>query len=279
MINEIITGEKIQQICDIYIGKLEDFNYNPIIRSQFNKHLNIDSITTYIDNQRYIFCYSHRINELSKKIQYFKNKFILITHNSDQNIEYIECVKNILDCVNLEKWYAQNLLFTNDKINLLPIGFANSMWPHGNLSIFKDLTVINNLSNKTEDIYFNFSINTNFEKRYKCYNVLKDNLIWLNKIDPTNNLYRLKEYRFCICPEGNGVDPHRLWECLYLKVVPIVINTEFTKILQKYNVPMVILDDWEELLNKTLNYLDYNFNDEIFTSILNYDTLINLIKN
>ena len=31
---EIITGEKIQQICNIYVGKIEDFKYNPIIKSR-----------------------------------------------------------------------------------------------------------------------------------------------------------------------------------------------------------------------------------------------------
>ncbi len=32
MNNDIITGEKIQQFCHIYIGKNNDFNYNPLHR-------------------------------------------------------------------------------------------------------------------------------------------------------------------------------------------------------------------------------------------------------
>jgi hypothetical protein len=218
------------------------------------------------------------INEFSSKVYYFKNKFILITHNSDHNIESTDYVKNILNCGNLIKWYAQNLLYKHNKLNLLPIGLANSMWSHGNLTPFNDITLINNLHNKSEYIYFNFNVNTNISKRQYCYEVLKPHLIWLNNINPVENLYRLHRYKFCVCPEGNGVDTHRLWECLYLKVVPIVINSQFTQILKIYNIPMVILDKWEDLININLNYNDYNFNDEIFINLLNFNNLTKNIK-
>ena len=274
MINCVITGEKIQQICDIYIGEHRDFIFNPIIKKQHRKHLNIKLINNEFDNPYFIFCYSHLINKLEPKIKYFKNKFILITHNSDQNIEPTEQVNGILRCDNLVKWYAQNLVFHNEKISLLPIGLANSMWSHGNLQPFNDINLINNLTNKSQFIYFMFNINTNIQTRKICYETLKNKLIWLEHIDPVLNLYRLKEYQFCICPEGNGVDTHRLWECLYLKVVPIVINTPFVQILTKHNVPLVILNNWNDLSLETLNYNDYKFDDEILNSLLNYDKLM-----
>lgn len=278
MINSIITGEKIQQICNIYIGKQEDFNYNPIIKNQNNKHVNINLINNEFNNPYYIFCYSHLINELSSKIHYFKNKFVLLTHNSDQNIEPFESVKIILDCNNLVKWYAQNLLLNHDKLHLLPIGLANSIWPHGNLTPFKDKNLIDNLSNKTQFIYFNFNVNTNIKKRRPCYETLKKHLNWLDNINPISNLYRLKEYRFCICPEGNGVDTHRLWECLYLKVIPIVLNTPFIQILIKYNIPLVILNNWSDIFSIKLTYEDYNFDDEKFNNLSDFSKLINQIN-
>jgi hypothetical protein len=278
MITEIVTGEKIQQICDFYIGNLGDFYFNPIIANQINKHLNINSINQDFDNPYYIFCYSHLINELSTKINYFKNKFILITHNSDQNIENNETINIILNYDNVVKWYAQNITFQHDKLKLLPIGLANSMWPHGNLQAFNDNNLINNIHNKTKFIYFNFNINTNINKRQPCYDQLKDKLEWLNNINPVENLYRLKDYQFCICPEGNGVDTHRLWECLYLKVVPIVIDSPFSNILKTYNIPLVILNNWNDSFKLNLNYNDYNFNDEKFLNLSHYNKLVAKIK-
>lgn len=276
--DNIITGEKIQQYCDLYIGKICDFNYNPIICNQISKHLNIDSINTEFDNPIHIFCYSHLINELSSKIHFLKNKFILITHNSDTNIELNDYVKNILNCTNLIKWYAQNIIYEDNKLILLPIGLANSMWPHGNLSLFNDIILTNNLDKKSKLIYFNFKINTNINKRKPCYEILRHKLEWLGNVPPVENLYRLKEYKFCICPEGNGVDTHRLWECLYLKVVPIVINTCFTKILVKYNIPLVVLNKWSDLSLTELKYENFNFNNELFQDLINFNRLIDKIN-
>ena len=41
MINQIVTGERIQQLCHVYFGFKEDFDYNPIIKQQTNKHFNL----------------------------------------------------------------------------------------------------------------------------------------------------------------------------------------------------------------------------------------------
>ena len=86
------------------------------------------------------------------------------------------------------------------------------------------------------------------------------------------NLKRLKDYEFCICPEGNGVDTHRLWEAIYLKTIPIVVKSEFTNILIKNNIPVVVLENWSELDVEKLQYHDYNFTESfdysnIFTSL------------
>ena len=270
--NIIITGEKIQQLADIYIGLDEDLNFNPLIRSQPNKHLNLYNINESYNNPRYIFCYTHRLSILSTKINLFMNDFILITHNSDTEIKYNSDIINILNCKKLLKWYCQNLCIDYNKLHLVPIGIANSQWNHGNIDIFLNIS----FEQKTKKIYFNFNIRTNINKRNQCYNLLKDKLIWLNNIHPVDNLKRLKEYEFCVCPEGNGCDTHRLWEAIYFKTVPIVINSEFTKILQKYNIPLVILESWNDLDIDKLNYNDYNF-DNILIS--NFSYLANLIQN
>lgn len=260
---EIITGEKIQQLCDIYLGVNDDFNYNPIIRKQIEKHKNLNDMNEPFDNPFKIFCYTHNIELLSAKIHLFINSFILVTHNSDGSIDDNHYVNNILNNKLLVKWFCQNLSYKHEKLQLIPIGIANSMWDHGNLSLFNDNLFINNIF-KTKLTYFNFNINTNFNKRQYCYDKLNKKIEWLDNVNPNENLKRLSEYKFCICPEGNGYDTHRLWECLYLKVVPIVKDSEFTKILLEYNIPMVILNDWNDYNENNLHYENFNFNDVNF---------------
>ena len=270
MLNQIITGEKIQQLCDIYFGFKPDFDYNPIIKQQTNKQFYINNLNAEINNPYFIFCYSHRIKELSNKIHFLKNRFTLITHNSDGEIrDEIETLK-ILNCPKLDKWYSQNICFEHNKLYFLPIGIANSMWPHGNISIFNSDMVLNNSYNKTKDIYFNFNIDTNRIKRSKCFDSLNNTISWLENVSPSENIIRLSQYKFCICPEGNGVDTHRLWEALYLKTIPIVIKSEFTNILQKNNVPLVILNNWDELCEANLDYNNYDFKNNTFIKIITF---------
>jgi hypothetical protein len=257
---EIITGEKLQQLADIYLGTLDDFCFNDLINIQKHKHENIENLVDYFDNPKIIFCYSHRVQLFSQKIEFFKNPFVLLTHNSDTNITEAPEIYKILDTPNLIKWYTQNLCMKHKKLHYLPIGLANSMWAGGDLQIFKTIDT-NTLHIKTKQIYFNFTIDTNYNKRIECYNTFNSKIPFLDRIRPTDNLNRLKEYEFCLCPQGNGMDTHRFWECVYLKVVPIVINSMFIQNIKEYNIPMVILNKWDDLFNLNLNYTNYDFNN------------------
>jgi len=274
MISKIITGERLQKQCNIYLGFLEDFYFNPSIYIDKDKHVNLNDINEPFNNPKFIFCYPTRLEKFLEKIYYFKNEFILLTHNSDFEIKNIPLVLNILNCDKLMQWYAQNLCFEHDKLKIIPIGFANSQWEHGKLSLFNDENFLNSLNDKSKNVYFNFSINTNINKRQICYESLINKLEWLPNTNPYYNLIRLKDYKFCICPEGNGCDTHRLWEALYLKCVPIVLNSDFINVLKNQNIPLVILNSWEEFKEVDLNYEEYleKFNDETFNKFINVNS-------
>jgi len=262
----IVTGEKIQQLFNIYIGRQYDFYTNPVIGNQSNKHCILNSIHNPFYNPKHVFCYSHRVRELAHKIQYFMNDFILVTHNSDGEI--CECIEvlAILNCSKLIKWYAQNIRMSHAKLGFLPIGIANSQWKHGNLDNFK----LANMGLKTKKVYFNFNVQTNLSKRMCCFKKLKDKFEWLDDVSPNKNIQRLSEYEFCICPEGNGVDTHRLWEALYVKTVPIVMASDFTNVLLSNNVPLVVVNDWSDLNLDELDYSKYNLENDSIRGIMTF---------
>lgn len=275
----LITGEKIQYLADIYLGLMDDFNYNPYIRQQKNKHKDISQINELYDNPTVMFCYSHRIYILADKIDYFKNPFILITHNSDENIIPNNLqIQKLYNCKNLIKWFAQNLCFSHDKIQFIPIGIANQQWEHGimfNHFYYNKHSLINKIS---KSVYFFFEISTNKEKRMPCFNALKQKIPFLNKIQPMDNFERLRRYEFCICPEGNGIDTHRFWEALYLHCVPVVIKNPLVEIIKNTtNLPMIILNSWDEFKMDSLpNYNHLDFSGVNFFLDLNY--YIKIIK-
>ena len=242
-INNMVTGERIQNITDTYIGYDDDFSYNPFIERQKDKHETWPIYSNY-DNKPHIFCYGHNVVKLSLVIHLFRNPFVLVTHNSDQNIDNTPAVNRLLNDVNVVRWYAQNVNYHHPKLHFVPIGIANSMWDHGNLSLFERL----NTNEKTHDIYMYFDIYTNPDKRIPCMEALADKIEFLPKMDVRANLERMAKYRYCICPEGNGLDTHRLWEAYYLHMVPILLRSTHTEIIEKQcGLPMILLDEWGDL--------------------------------
>jgi hypothetical protein len=250
----IMSGEKFQMQTKMYIGlSISDFTRNPNIGIN-PKNVILSDINEPFNNPDSAFCYGHVLEALADKIDFFQNDFILVSGNSDQNIYPTPAFLKIVNHPRVKLWYAQNPAFEHPKLKLLPIGLANSHWEHGNVNLL--MTVANNLPEKRNNVYFNFNVHTNYEKRSACYNALKDLLPFLDVISVADNVWRLASYKFCICPEGNGLDSHRIWECYYLRVVPIVIESEFIKVLKKQlNIPMIILNDWSDL---DLNKLDYD---------------------
>ena len=291
----IITGEKIQLLCDYYIGSIDDFKFNPIITNQIHKQIDIDNYDIKNINQLHIdniFCYTHLINgettnysqEKCKRniknlltiLENINTSFNIFFHNSDSCLK--EYHINLLNISNLKYIYTQNLYVKpNQKINPLPIGIANSMWKHGNLDIWNKIIEKFNFYNKKQLVYFNFNINTNTKKRLECYNsIISKNIKNVPNTDYFNYLQILSCYKFAICPEGNGLDTHRLWECLYLMVIPICLKNELTQHFSKY-FPIVLLDSWNDLTIQELNKIFDQANWENY-KLLDLNNFLNSIK-
>jgi hypothetical protein len=240
---KIISGEKIQELCDVYLGKDEDFSYNPRISKQLTKCINIDSISSSWNNPNTIFCYSHRLTDFSKIVHHFENDFILVTHNSDENItSKYEC---ILNAPKLKFWHAQNAMISHPKLGGLPIGFANSMWRHANIDSIKSAISIQ--PDKDKDFYFYFSTYTNSNERNSCKSILEGKALVFGGeySNYTEYLVNLARYKFAICPPGNGIDCHRTWECISLNVIPILIRSQFSERINS-RFPCVLIDTWDD---------------------------------
>ena len=270
----IITGEKIQLLADIFIGTPQLLNNNPNITVNHSNAIDINNINSKFNNPKYVYIYPDIYNIFKEKLDFFNNCFTLITHNSDYSICDNEICNYIANHEKVIRWFGQNVLFNHPKIEIIPIGFANTQWKHGNPKIITN--TIKNLDNikKTNDVYFYFSIDTNFNKRNDCYQKLK-NYIKISDKKPEEEFFNyLATFNFSICPEGNGADTHRLWESYYFKIIPIVLDTPFIRIIkEKYKLPMIILKDWTDLVGMKLKYQDYD------NSILDFNILKNEILN
>ena len=264
-------------MCDYFIGSKEDINYNPVIYSEVIKHpwkwidlfckkpIELKSKSKYILK---IFCYTwipgNHLDLLKNILLQINEPFLLYFHNSDGN--FLKEHYTVLNLPNCKQIYSQNN--TVPQVITLPIGQANSQWKHGNEKLL--LKSMNSKIEKTNNIFLNFTITTPL--RIDCKNILLNKGIsWIENKEYSDYLNTLATYRYCICVEGNGLDTHRFWECLYLGVIPICVKNEWTdRNCNEY--PMIVLNNWNELCNEKLINFDFvNFEGNF--DFVNFDFL------
>jgi len=255
-----ISGEVFQGLCDAQLGEYSKFQLNPFVSQYSDKWKSISSINSPYSNPSLIFCYPDFLTEFSRKLHFFQNPFVLVTHNSDYNVT--ESSLPILNSDKIVHWFAQNTCISHPKLTPIPIGIANQMWEHGKLENWKDVLPKKNFE-KT-GIYFYFGVDTNPTKRSECKNILESKgLKFGTPISHTSYLQALaNDYKYAICPEGNGIDSHRVWECLYTNTIPICIrstNTEYFAGLY----PIILLDKWEDLDINNISNPVIDFSEEV----------------
>jgi hypothetical protein len=233
----IFSGEQFQELCSVYIGKQEDLIFNPRIAAQIQKHLNIDAIPSPYNNPPIVFCYTHRIRDLAGKLNNFKYPFILISHNSDTNID--DSYHTFANHPKIFYWFTQNLNTVHPKISLIPIGVANTQWPHGSRNLF---TVDYYKQEKVADLYFQFGP-SNIHARQRCYEAVSQFYTFQPQLESSEYLRTLAKYKFCISPEGNGVDCHRIWEALLCNCIPIISDSQFAQNIST-TYPVIVVKDW-----------------------------------
>jgi len=239
--NEIITGEQIQNMADIVVGNPSSLSFNPN-NIYYSKKMESISNLINLKNNNIIFVFTHDLEDFYLKFENNLNDKIIISHNSDHGINNIK---------NVRFHFGQNCFIRNDRLLSIPIGIENSQWFDHN--IFYDVRKMNLI--KTKNIYFYFNLNTH-PSRHECYNKLKDKLEWNTKRNKKEYFIELAKHKYAICPRGNGLDTHRIWECLYLNVIPIVVKSDYPNI---DNLPIIVLNDWNEIDN--IN--DYIFNYQL----------------
>jgi hypothetical protein len=193
------------------------------------------------------------LNNFPKKKNFNKyKKKIWIFHNSDETFDLKK--KKKLDYFMPKKCFSQNLVFNKKNYYFLPIGLENNKFHNnGDTDDFNKLRKLN--YEKKPRILFGFNITNT--KRVQ----IKKNLKEADITDETKGwnayLYRriLLKYMFVVCPEGNGIDTHRIWEAFYLRTIPIMTENKISFFLKKANLPVLILKRWSDILKFNENNL------------------------
>lgn len=196
------------------------------------------------------------VNRLSRFSDSFKNLTLVLGH-SDKKTSLSDLA--LLKLLGFGNVWGINTRPFGSFSKSLPLGLVNDCDDsplHRILGNIDDLRKAHEGASFPEffdnSIYANFSIHTNRQSRSQLLGVLRS----LPKVTiETPNfsqkghisyLTALRAHSFVICPEGNGVDTHRIWETLYMGGIPIVLgNPVIDSIIQ--GLPVLRLSSWREL--------------------------------
>jgi len=201
---------------------------------------------------------------------YNKEKFrVFITHNSDYHINESRYNKS----PEYKKWFCQNKDFDKQNLIGIPIGLENTtpvinekslngLFSSNPNNALQKALFIDSLSKKyvvkEKFAYLNFSINTNIKERKPVYDKFS-NKIWAtnkNGLSWQEYYWDIATHKFAISPPGNGVDCHRVWECLYLRTIPIVIDSIHMREFKE--LPIIIVKSWDEV---TYSFLEEKYEE------------------
>lgn len=248
---DFIIGEKIIESTDYKFYPGGD-DYNPFENTFLKENLREGKISVYT--------HVHFVEKLFDYIRKSEitNPITLVTHNSDFSIT--EDVFN-KKTENIISWFSQNVDYVNPLLKSIPIGLENTRWFVGLDKKGKILNKTKQPKNIKNYLYVNHNIRTYPNDRLEPYQIF-NNKSWVTMVQGFNGqdfesyLDNIYNHKFVLAPRGNGIDTHRLWECLYLGTIPVVkrmINNSFYE-----NLPICFVDKWSEI---TKDFLDKKYEE------------------
>lgn len=256
---EIVTGERLQALADISIVPLHVREFHTNVERYAREMVIFDDYADLtpgdlarISAKRTLFVYSHELDGFIDHVwpRLDGGPYVLMTHNSDHGVDATRVPFADLAGDRLERWFAQNLEVDHPKLEPLPIGVANSMWKHGNLRVLQR-AMRRARRPKDELVFLHFNPET-YTPRQAVWETLCAAFPQTPAEPPPSRGFRgylreLARHQFCVCPRGNGADTHRIWECLYLGVVPIVERSPHIALWEQRGLPLLVVDRWNEV--------------------------------
>lgn len=253
-----------------------------------NRMINSDSIL-WIRNTSQKFPAVTDLDVVSKNLMYIKNPVILITSDGDRSVPSSyqkEVVDRLLQSDKIIYWYTQNYdgSIHHNKLKHIPIGLDlhTPQWLINNsinnkimylIQKRKEQEPVNKINNK---IFLDAHLFITHPERSALFDVIKNNkyIHFLKQsvsFEMITSMYN--KYQFVISPRGNGLDCHRTWELFLAGCIVITKTSSLDDMFISNGLPVVILNDWSELLCHDLDkkleewyqkYIQYTSIDNIY---------------
>jgi hypothetical protein len=192
-----------------------------------------------------------------------KNKILLSSH-SDYKIGLGRNL--VLRSLGLEQVFSTNLRPVRGFSTSLPLGLTNDSNEspiHAILGNHSHLVRASEDSNIADSymgsLLINFTVGNSSKNRRPIIDLLPrlkreykiiESAPDFSEVGRINYLKSLRTTNLVLCPEGNGIDTHRLWETLYMGGVPVIITNPYLNSIT-HDLPVIHLKSWDDLLDTT----------------------------
>jgi hypothetical protein len=224
------------------------------------------------------------LDHVGNNLNLIKKPIILITSDGDRSVPSsykTELVNKILNSKNILKWYTQNYdkSIIHPKLDYYPIGLdlhCKGYLPDSNknfdreklikekILIYHDLRKKYNSSNKKiNKIFCDAHLRHSHPSRPIMYEKIKNNKLinFQNERVKIQDIFeKFASHRFVLSPRGNGLDCHRTWEIFLLGSIVITETSSLDQMYIDNNLPVIILNDYNELNNYDINKLNELYN-------------------
>lgn len=184
----------------------------------------------------WVFINGDYIHEYNRRIPLLHTKFFnIIIHNSDRSFT-LEVFKSMKAFRHI---YAINTTFQHPNLTTIPLGFVDRQLPF--IESFVDKTLPRDI-----EIYCNFTTCTNAPKRNECLTAFQNDprVVTETNLSVAEYYNRLCRSKFVLCPEGTGIDTHRVYEALLCGATPVVLRNSLAHLYEK--LPICIVNSWTD---------------------------------
>ena len=164
------------------------------------------------------------------------NRFVFIIHNTDRSFGQYELERLLPHAYHI---FAINTTVRHPMLTTIPLGFVDRQLPV--LRTYQPTPRIRDI-----EIYANFTLVTNSPKRQACIDAFKEkpNAVFRTGLSVPEYLDDLSRSKFVLCPEGTGLDTHRVYESLLCGAIPVVLRNPLSNLYEQ--LPVCILDNWTD---------------------------------
>ena len=202
-----------------------------------------------------VFCKIDAVLFFFERLRLTRKRIVLVTGEGDFSCDTFR--QNFLPA-NVVRWFATNVTASHPRVTAYPLGFGS---PRSSVTLSAGEILKGRAAGMPRDLwlYVNFRPDTNpavrqpvfvdFQNRSKADE-------WITFQPPTGHgtnaefLEALVRHRFVLCPPGNGVDTHRMWEALLAGAVPVVLRSQAMEPFA--HLPVLFVEDFRDITRDLL---------------------------